>query len=169
MLKMNNLKPAAGSHRETKRLGRGTASGQGKTGGHGENGDKARSGAYQKFYFEGGQTPLTRRVPKVGFHSPFKKEFQIVNVGSLEEIDVGGREVTAEVLREFGLIHNVTDPVKMLGAGELTKALNFKVNRCSKSAKEKIEKANGKIEELDGKIKKTKKKVKKSNGKAEVA
>lgn len=146
MLKMNNLKPASGSHRETKRIGRGTGSGQGSTSGHGNNGDKSRSGAYQKFYFEGGQTPLTRRVPKVGFHSPFKKEFQIVNVGSLEEVDVGGREVTAEVLREFGLIHNVTEPVKMLGSGELTKALTFKVDAYSKSAKEKIEKANGKAE-----------------------
>jgi large subunit ribosomal protein L15 len=146
MLKMNNLKPAPGSNRPTKRLGRGTASGQGKTAGHGENGDGSRSGSYQKFYFEGGQTPLTRRVPKVGFHSPFKKEFQIVNVGSLEEIDVGGREVTAEVLREFGLIHDVTEPVKMLGTGEFTKALTFKVNAYSKSAKEKIEKANGKAE-----------------------
>lgn len=146
MLKMNNLKPAPGSHRKTKRLGRGTASGQGKTGGHGEDGDKSRSGSYQKFYFEGGQTPLTRRVPKVGFHSPFKKEFQIVNVGSLEEIDVGGRDVTAEVLREFGLIHDVAEPVKVLGTGELTKALTFKVNAYSKSAKEKIEKANGKAE-----------------------
>jgi len=146
MLKMNNLKPAPGSHRETKRLGRGTASGQGKTGGHGEDGDKSRSGSHQKFYFEGGQTPLTRRVPKVGFHSPFKKEFQIVNVGSLEDIDVGGREVTAEVLREFGLIHDVAEPVKVLGTGELTKALTFKVNAYSKSAKEKIEKANGKAE-----------------------
>jgi len=146
MLKLNNLKPAAGSNRPTKRLGRGTASGQGKTAGHGEDGDRSRSGAYQKFYFEGGQTPLTRRVPKVGFHSPFKKEYQIVNVGSLEEIDVGGREITAKVLREFGLIHEVEMPVKILGTGELTKALTFKVNAYSKTAKEKIEKANGKAE-----------------------
>jgi len=146
MLKMNNLKPAAGSHRDTKRLGRGTGSGQGKTAGHGSNGDGSRSGAYQKFYFEGGQTPLTRRIPKVGFHSPFKKEFQIVNVGDLEEADLGGRDVTAEVLRELGLIHEAAKPVKMLGSGELTKALVFKVNAFSKTAKEKIEKAKGKAE-----------------------
>ena len=145
MLKLNNLKPAAGSHRETKRLGRGTGSGQGKTGGHGSNGDKSRSGAYQKFYFEGGQTPLTRRIPKVGFHSPFKKEYQIVNVGSLEEADVSG-EVTSEVLRGLGLIHEASKPVKILGSGELTKALVFRVDACSKVAKEKIEKANGKVE-----------------------
>jgi len=146
MLKMNNLKPAPGSHRETKRLGRGTGSGQGKTGGHGSNGDKARSGAYQKFYFEGGQTPLTRRIPKVGFHSPFKKEYQIVNVGALEEADLGGSEVTAEALRKLGLIHEAGKPVKILGTGELTKALVFRVNAYSKSAKEKIEKAKGKAE-----------------------
>ena len=146
MLKMNNLKPAPGSHRETKRLGRGTGSGQGKTAGHGSNGDKSRSGAYKKFYFEGGQTPLTRRIPKVGFHSPFRKEFQIVNVGMLEEAELGGREVTVETLRELGLIHDADKPVKVLGSGELTKALVFKVNAFSKSAKEKIEKAKGKAE-----------------------
>jgi large subunit ribosomal protein L15 len=146
MLKMNNLRPAKGSHRETKRLGRGTGSGQGKTGGHGSNGDKARSGAYQKFYFEGGQTPLTRRIPKVGFHSPFKKEYQIVNVGALEDADLGGNEVTAESLRKAGLVHEAGKPVKVLGKGELTKALVFRVNAYSKSAKDKIEKAKGKAE-----------------------
>jgi large subunit ribosomal protein L15 len=146
MLKMNNLKPSAGSRRETKRLGRGTASGQGKTAGHGSNGDKSRSGSFQKFYFEGGQTPLTRRLPKVGFHSPFKAEYQIVNVGMLEEADLGGKEVTADALRELGLIHDRDKPVKVLGSGELTKALVFKVNAYSKTAKEKIEKAKGKAE-----------------------
>jgi large subunit ribosomal protein L15 len=146
MLKMNNLRPAPGSHRETKRLGRGTGSGQGKTGGHGSNGDKARSGAYQKFYFEGGQTPLTRRIPKVGFHSPFKKEYQVVNVGALEDVDLGGSEVTVETLRKLKLIHEVGKPVKILGTGELTKALVFRVNAYSKSAKDKIEKAKGKAE-----------------------
>ncbi|GBU20716.1 LSU ribosomal protein L15p [Fibrobacteres bacterium R8-0-B4] len=146
MLKLNNLRPAPGSHRETKRLGRGTASGQGKTGGHGSNGDKARSGAYQKFYFEGGQTPLTRRIPKVGFHSPFKKEYQIVNVGALEEAELGGTDVTAETLRKLGLVHEADKPVKILGSGELTKALVFRVNAYSKSAKDKIEKAKGKAE-----------------------
>jgi large subunit ribosomal protein L15 len=143
---MNNLRPAAGSHRETKRLGRGTGSGQGKTAGHGSNGDKSRSGAYQKFYFEGGQTPLTRRIPKVGFHSPFKKEYQIVNVGALEEVDLGGSDVNAESLRKLGLIHEADKPVKILGAGELSKPLVFRVDAYSKSAKEKIEKAKGKAE-----------------------
>lgn len=146
MIRMNNLRPAAGSHRETKRLGRGTGSGQGKTAGHGSNGDKSRSGAYQKFYFEGGQTPLTRRIPKVGFHSPFKKEYQIVNVGALEEVDLGGSDVNAESLRKLGLIHEADKPVKILGAGELSKPLVFRVDAYSKSAKEKIEKAKGKAE-----------------------
>ena len=146
MINLNNLKPGAGSRRPTKRLGRGTASGQGKTAGHGSNGDKSRSGAYQKFYFEGGQTPLTRRVPKFGFHSPFKMEYQIVNVGSLETAEVAGKDITAEVLRELGLIHEVDKPVKILGSGELSKALTFKVNAYSKTAKEKIEKVKGKAE-----------------------
>lgn len=147
MLTLNTLKPPRGSHRDTKRLGRGTGSGQGSTAGHGNNGDKSRSGAFQKFYFEGGQTPLTRRVPKVGFHSPFKKEYQIVNLGNLEKVDVGGRDVTAEVLRELGLIHNTKEPVKILsGGGEFTKSLTFKVNAYSKVAKEKIENAKGKAE-----------------------
>jgi large subunit ribosomal protein L15 len=146
MLKMNNLRPKAGARRDTKRLGRGTGSGQGKTAGRGSNGDKSRSGAYQKFYFEGGQTPLTRRIPKVGFHSPFKTEYQIVNVGALEEVDLGGQDVTAGVLRKVGLVHEADKPVKILGNGELTKALIFRVNAYSKSAKEKIEKAKGKAE-----------------------
>jgi len=146
MINLNNLKPGAGSRRPTKRLGRGTASGQGKTAGHGSNGDKSRSGAYQKFYFEGGQTPLTRRVPKFGFHSPFKMEYQIVNVGSLENADVAGKDITAEVLRGLGLIHEVDKPIKILGSGELSKALTFKVNAYSKTAKEKIEKVKGKAE-----------------------
>ncbi len=146
MLKLNTLKPAAGSRKTTKRLGRGTASGQGKTAGHGSNGDKSRSGSYQKFYFEGGQTPLTRRIPKMGFHSPFKTEYQIVNVGDLEKAEIEDKEINAEVLRKLGLIHEVDSPVKILGNGELSKALVFKVNAFSKTAKEKIEKANGKAE-----------------------
>ena len=147
MVKLNSLKPGPGSRRDTKRLGRGTASGQGKTAGHGSGGDKSRSGTFEKFYFEGGQTPLTRRLPKVGFHSPFKKEFQIVNLGDLEKADVAvGKDITAELLRELGLIHNAAEPVKILGTGEFTKALTFKVNAYSKTAKEKIEKAKGKAE-----------------------
>lgn len=146
MLKLNTLKPAPGARRTTKRLGRGTASGQGKTAGHGNNGDKARSGAYQKFYFEGGQTPLTRRIPKFGFHSPFKREYQIVNVGDLEKAEIEGTEIDAKVLRELGLIHEAAKPVKILGNGEISKAFNFKVNAYSKTAREKIEKAKGKAE-----------------------
>ncbi|MFP4163539.1 MAG: 50S ribosomal protein L15 [Chitinispirillaceae bacterium] len=146
MLKLNTLKAAPGARRTGKRLGRGCATGQGTTAGHGNNGDKARSGAYTKFYFEGGQIPLTRRVPKFGFHSPFKVEYQIVNVGDLESAEISGNEINAEVLRELGLIHEADKPVKILGNGEISKALNFKVNAFSKTAKAKIEKANGKAE-----------------------
>jgi len=148
MLKLNELKPAAGAVKKRKRIGRGTGSGQGSTAGKGNNGDRARSGAVEKLYFEGGQTPLTRRIPKRGFISPFKIEYQIVNVESLEKIENGDKEITIEFLHEQGLVHEVDRPVKILGNGELTKAISVKAHSFSKSAKEKIEKAKGKAEVL---------------------
>lgn len=148
MLKLNELRPAAGAKKVKKRIGRGTGSGSGSTAGHGNNGHKARSGSSNKAYFEGGQTPLTRRLPKRGFHSPFKVEFQIVNVELLESFD-STKEITVESLFERGLIHKVDVPVKILGNGDLTKPLNVKVHAFSKSAKEKIEKAKGKTEVIN--------------------
>lgn len=145
MLKLNELRPAAGSKKVAKRIGRGTGSGNGSTAGKGNNGDRARSGSFTKFYFEGGQTPLTRRLPKRGFHSPFKVEYQIVNVSSLDGLD-NGKEITIESLFESGLIHNNVLPVKILGNGDLTKTLTVKAHSFSKSAKEKIEKVKGKTE-----------------------
>jgi large subunit ribosomal protein L15 len=145
MLKLNELRPATGAKKVAKRIGRGTGSGTGSTAGKGNNGDKARSGSFTKFYFEGGQTPLTRRLPKRGFHSPFKTEYQIVNVSILEKIE-NGKEITVESLYESGLIHSATMPVKILGNGELTKTLVVKAHSFSKSAKDKIEKAKGKTE-----------------------
>jgi large subunit ribosomal protein L15 len=146
MLKLNELKPGPGSRKNTKRLGRGTGSGQGSTAGKGNNGHKARSGSTNKFYFEGGQTPLTRRIPKRGFTNIFRKEYQIVNVGDLEKMALLDKEITVGVLHENGLIHEVDRPVKILGNGELTKNVSVKVHAFSKTAREKIEKAKGKAE-----------------------
>ena len=144
MLKINELKPAA--RKTAKRIGRGTGSGNGSTAGKGNNGATARKGYNTKLYFEGGQTPLTRRLPKRGFFSPFKVEYQIVNIGNLESLDNGGKEITIELLHEKGLIHEIDRPVKILGNGELTKAISVKAHSFSKSAREKIEKLKGKAE-----------------------
>jgi len=146
MLKLNELKSAPGAVKNKKRIGRGTGSGSGSTAGKGNNGDRARSGAKTKLYFEGGQTPLTRRLPKRGFISPFKVEYQIVNLSSLEKIEAGADEITVEFLHNQGLIHELDRPVKILGNGELTKTLNIKVHAFSRTAKEKIEKNKGKAE-----------------------
>ncbi|MDG5813726.1 50S ribosomal protein L15 [Chitinispirillales bacterium ANBcel5] len=146
MLTLNKIKPAPGAYKSSKRVGRGQGSGTGCTAGHGNNGHNARSGPSFKPYFEGGQIPLTRRVPKVGFHNPFKKQYQIVNTGALEKIGNDGDEITPEVLRKKGLIHEADLPVKILGVGELSKSLIVKVHAFSNSAKEKIEKAKGKAE-----------------------
>ena len=146
MLTLNQLRPGAGSRKKHKRIGRGTGSGTGCTAGKGNNGHKARSGSTNKFYFEGGQTPLTRRIPKRGFTNIFRKEFQIVNVGDLEKIDQIDKEITVGFLHENGLIHEVDRPVKILGNGELTKNFTVRVQAFSKTAREKIEKAKGKAE-----------------------
>jgi large subunit ribosomal protein L15 len=146
MLKLNELKPAPGAVRNRKRIGRGTGSGTGSTAGKGNNGDKARSGSRTKLYFEGGQTPLTRRIPKRGFRSPFKVEYQIVNVSSLEKIKMETEEITVDLLYRQKLIQELDRPVKILGNGELTKALNVKAHAFSRTAKEKIEKNKGKAE-----------------------
>lgn len=146
MLKLNELKPALGAKRTAKRIGRGPGSGNGCTAGKGNNGDGARSGSREKFYFEGGQTPLTRKIPKRGFFNPFRVEFQIVNIGILESLENEGKEITVDFLYEKGLIHDVEKPVKVLGDGELKKSLVIKAHSFSKAAKEKIEKAKGKAE-----------------------
>jgi len=146
MLKLNEIRPAAGSNKQSRRVGRGTGSGRGCTAGSGNNGGLARSGAGIKPYFEGGQTPLTRRLPKKGFHSPFKTEYQIVNVGDLSAAETGGKEITAAMLYEKGLVKDAVLPVKILGKGEMTRPLSVSAHAFSKSAKEKIEKAKGKAE-----------------------
>ena len=147
MLKLNEIKPALGSNRKSRRIGRGTGSGKGHTAGHGNNGHNARSGTEHKPYFEGGQTPLTRRLPKRGFSRPFKKvAYQVINVGDLAAIDFEGKEITVELLYEMGLLQDIDRPLKVLGTGEVSKPLSLKAHAYSKGAKEKIEKAKGKAE-----------------------
>ncbi len=147
---LNNLKPAKGSTRNRKRVGRGPGSGLGKTSGRGEKGQKSRSGFSHKDGFEGGQMPLHRRVPKRGFtNARFKKEFTEVNVGKLEAFDAG-TIVTPEILLKHGIIKKLADGVKVLGDGELTKALTVRAHRFSAKAQERITGLGGKAEVLEG-------------------
>ncbi len=146
-MKLHDLKPAPGSQTKAKRLGRGIGSRLGKTSGKGHKGAKARSGGGKAPGFEGGQMPLTRRVPKSGFKNPFRKEYATVNVGSLEQFE-DGAVVTVELLRAAGLVRSPKDGVKILGTGELSRKLTVQVNRFTGSAKEKIEKAGGTAEEV---------------------
>ena len=146
MFRMNELRPDQGSTRNSKRRGRGIGSGNGKTAGRGHKGAGSRSGTKKKLYFEGGQTPLTRRVPKRGFKSPFKKFFQVVNISDIVAKDPADKEVNAEWLFDNGLIHSKSDPIKVLGDGDCAKSIVVKAQAFSKSAREKIEKAKGKAE-----------------------
>ena len=141
-LELSNLKPSPGARKARKRVGRGVGSGSGKTSGRGHKGAGSRSGSKRRAWFEGGQMPLQRRVPKFGFYSPFRTEYSVVNVDQLENLkDV--TEITPEVLRDLGLIRNFNKPVKILGQGDLKKKLAIKAHKFSKSATEKIEKAGG--------------------------
>lgn len=147
-MKLYELSPAEGSKKSVKRVGRGTATGQGKTAGKGQKGQKSRAGYSRRFGFEGGQMPLQRRVPKRGFNNIFATEYAVVNVASLNERFEDGATVDAESLIKSGLIKKTLDGVKILGKGEITKALTVKVNAISESAKAKIEAAGGKVEVL---------------------
>ena len=144
-MKLHELQPAAGSTTAPKRLGRGVGSGLGKTSGKGHKGAKARSGGGKRPGFEGGQMPLYRRVPKRGFTNIYRTEYATVNVGRLEIFE-NGTVVTAETLKEAGLISKVMDGVKILGHGELTKKLTVEAVKFSDTAKEKIEALGGKAE-----------------------
>lgn len=146
MLNLNDLKPAKGATHHKHRVGRGSGSGWGKTSGRGSNGAKSRSGYSEKDYFEGGQLPLIRRLPKRGFTNIFKKYFQVVNLSDIEENAKAGDVVDAAFLKMKGLIHDERELVKVLGNGEFTKSVTIKANAFSKSAEEKIAKANGKME-----------------------
>jgi large subunit ribosomal protein L15 len=141
---LHNLKPAEGSKKERKRVGRGPGSGSGKTSGRGHKGQMSRSGARRKRGFEGGQTPLQRRLPKFGFTNIFRKEFQVVNLADLGRCE--GTEITPDALKAAGLIKKSDQPVKILGNGDIDKAYNVKAAAFSKPAKAKLEKAGGKAE-----------------------
>ena len=147
-MKLHELSPAEGSKKAVKRIGRGAGSGQGKTAGKGHKGAKARSGYSRQAGFEGGQMPLQRRLPKRGFNNYFRTEYAVVNLSSLEERFEDGAVVDAESLKAVGLIKKELDGIKVLGKGELTKALTVKVAAISETAKAKIEAAGGKAEVL---------------------
>ena len=144
-MKLNELSPAAGSVKEAYRKGRGHGSGNGKTAGKGHKGQNARSGGGVRPGFEGGQMPMTRRIPKRGFNNIFATKYSVVNVSDLDQF-VDGTVVDADLLKASGLIKKTNDGVKILGNGELTKNLTVKAAAFSASAKEKIEKAGGKAE-----------------------
>ncbi len=147
---LHNLRPAKGSIRNRKRVGRGPGSGLGKTAGRGEKGQKSRSGFARKPGFEGGQMPLHRRVPKRGFsNEPFRKRFAYVNLGRLEVFEAG-TIVTPELLVKQGIVKRLLDGLKVLADGELTKALTVHAHRFSAKAKERIAGLGGKAELLEG-------------------
>jgi large subunit ribosomal protein L15 len=144
-MKQHTLKPSPGSRKNPKRVGRGPGSGTGKTSGRGEKGQKSRSGYSAKRGFEGGQMPLKRRLPKRGFTNIFRTEYRTVNVDRLNELPAG-TEVTPELLRKQGLVRKGAGPVKVLGNGDLTVALNVRVHKYTGTAAEKIKAAGGTAE-----------------------
>ena len=144
-MKLHELKAPAGSTKNRKRRGRGTATGQGKTGGRGMNGQNSRSGGGVRLGFEGGQMPLYRRLPKRGFNNKWATVYTTVNVSDLNRFEAG-TEVTPELLKEAGLAKKVVDGIKILGNGNLEKALTVKANKFTKVAEEKISAAGGKAE-----------------------
>ena len=144
-MKLHELNAPAGTSRNRKRRGRGTATGQGKTGGRGMNGQKSRSGGGVRLGFEGGQKPLYRRIPKRGFTNIFGTTYTTLNVEDLNRFEEG-TEVTPAMLVELGVLKQVKDGVKILGDGELKKSLTVKAHKFSKTAVEKIEAAGGKAE-----------------------
>lgn len=144
-MKLHELKPAEGTTKSKKRLGRGTATGQGKTSGRGQTGQKSRSGGKVRIGFEGGQMPLYRRLPKVGFTNVFRKEYAVVNLSDLERFE-NGTIINPELLKEAGLVKAMLAGVKILGNGDLTKNLTVQAHKFSKTAAEKIAAAGGKVE-----------------------
>jgi large subunit ribosomal protein L15 len=144
-MKLSELSPAPGSSKKRKRVGRGDGSGHGKTSCRGHKGQGARSGGGTRPGFEGGQMPLQRRLPKRGFHNPFRIAMAIVNLDQLENFPAGS-EVTPDALAERGLVRGKNRRVKVLGDGLLSKALTIKAHGFSAKAKEKIEASGGKVE-----------------------
>ena len=144
MSKLSQIRPPKGSVRRRKRLGCGPGSGKGKTCGKGHKGQRSRSGSKIKPWFEGGQMPLQRRLPKFGFNRPQKVVYQVVNLDDIARRELAG-EITTEVLKKAGLVRSTRLPVKILGRGEVSAALTVKVDAVSASAAEKIGKAGGSV------------------------
>jgi large subunit ribosomal protein L15 len=144
-MKLDELRPAAGANRDRKRVGRGDGSGHGKTSGRGHKGQGARSGGNVQPGFEGGQMPLQRRLPKRGFHNPFRIEMAVVNLAQLDNFPAGS-EANPQTLADQGLVKGRNRRVKILGEGSLSKALTVRAHGFSAKAKEKIEAAGGKAE-----------------------
>ncbi len=147
-MELGNIPCPPGSHKKSKRLGQGQGSGTGKTSGKGHKGQRARSGAKRgrRTGFEGGQNPMHRRLPKIGFsNEPFRVTYQVVNIGAVEERGLEGA-VGPEELLKAGLIRKLSVPVKILGGGELSRAITIRANRFSKSAREKLAVVNGTAE-----------------------
>lgn len=145
-MKLHELSPVEGSKKDSKRIGRGHGSGQGKTAGKGHKGQKARSGKGMRLGFEGGQMPLQRRIPKRGFNNIFAKKVVSVNLSTLDRKFENGAVVDVKALTDAGIVKNSFDSVKILGNGTLNKKLTVKVSAFSESAKSKIEAAGGKAE-----------------------
>lgn len=149
MKHLGNLIHAEGATQKKKRVGRGPGSGHGRTATRGNKGAQSRRNYKQKRSFEGGQMPLSRRVPKFGFTNRFRVEYQILNVSRLQELFdaelITGSEVTAEMLRELGILSNKNEPLKILGNGDITASVNIVADSFSETAKQKIESAGGTI------------------------
>lgn len=146
-MELHNLKPNPGAKHRTKRLGCGESSGHGKTSCKGNKGQKARSGSGTRVGFEGGQMPLHRRLPKRGFNNyDFRDKTAVINVGDLDRHFEAGTTIDEEALRKAGLINGRADGIKVLGDGEIEKALTLVVGKASASAREKIEKAGGSVQ-----------------------
>ena len=148
-MSLNNLRPPKGAKHAKRRVGRGPGSGRGKTASRGTKGAKSRSGFRFKRGFEGGQMPLHRRVPKRGFHNPFRVEYAVVNLHVLEAVFDAGSAVTPDVLRERGLVRDSTAKIKVLGDGEIKKGLTIRAHKFSESAAKKIAAAGGVAEVIE--------------------
>lgn len=147
MAELHDLSPSGGSTRNRKRVGRGQGSGTGKTAGRGQKGQNSRSGGKVHPRFEGGQMPLIRRIPKRGFKSVNRVEYQVVNVRDLDKVD---GDVSPESMKGAGLIRNLREPVKILGQGEISKKVSVSAHKFSASAQSKIEAAGGTVTVIDG-------------------
>ena len=143
-MKLGELKPTKGAVKDTKRRGRGPGTGLGRTGGRGEKGYHSRSGSKQLSWFEGGQMPLQRRLPRRGFsNSMFKKSFQVVNLTAIEKLK--DKDIDGQVMQENGLVRSALQPIKILANGDISRKVNVTASAFSATAKEKIEKAGGSV------------------------